>query len=376
MSHKDIFVIGTRGIPNIQGGVEKHCEQLYPLVSKYGFTFTVFNRLPYFSKLNKPSNWNGVKLIYLWSPKKRNIETFVHTLLSSLFCIIKRPKIVHLHNIGPALFIPIIKLFKIRTILTYHSINYEHQKWGNFAKTILKIGEKIGLKYADRIIVVSKTTKKMLEKKYGRMEMTYIPNGVNIQDPLPMGKYLNIYNLEPKKYIFTACRFVPEKGLHDLILAYNNIENKNFKLLIAGDGEYETEYVKEIKKSTINSTDIVLTGYISGKPLRELFSNALLFILPSYSEGTPIALLEAMSYGLPVLVSDIPQNRDLNLPKYRYYKVGDILELSTKILKLSKIGISDEERRIQFSILQKKYDWNIVAKETYKVYQNLIKSYQ
>jgi glycosyltransferase involved in cell wall biosynthesis len=156
---------------------------------------------------------------------------------------------------------------------------------------------------------------------------------------------LKKYFLQPSKYIFTACRFVPEKGLHDLISAYRKIKNPEFKLVIAGNADYETKYSRDLKKLANETQGFILTGVLTGEPLAELYSNAGLFVLPSYYEGLPIALLEALSYGLPVLVSDIPQHRKIPLPEFRYFKVGNIDELAQKIVELYDLGISDEEKQ-------------------------------
>ena len=125
----NIAVLGIRGFPNIQGGVEKHCEELYPRLSRWVNEIIVFNRSPYFQKENRFFKWKGIKFIYLWVFQKKSLETIYHTLIGSVVCIFKRPDIAHFHNIGPALFIPILKLFGIKTILTYHSINYRKRNW-------------------------------------------------------------------------------------------------------------------------------------------------------------------------------------------------------------------------------------------------------
>jgi len=150
--------------------------------------------------------------------------------------MLKRPDIAHFHNVGPALFIPLLKLAGIKTVLTYHSVNYKHQKWGRFAKIILRMGEFLGMIFSDKIIVVSQVTKKFLEKKYGR-RLNYIPNGVNLPEIISAGEMLRKHRIEPRKYVFTASRFVPEKGLHDLIEAYRMLENPDFKIVIAGDAD-------------------------------------------------------------------------------------------------------------------------------------------
>jgi len=366
-----IFVLGIRGFPNVQGGAEKHCEELYPRLVELGCEVIVPTRTPYIPKEKRISEWKGVKFVHLWALRRKNFEAIIHSFLSSIKCILKRPEIAHFHNVGPAIFIPLVKLTGIRTVLTYHSVNYKHQKWGRFAKIILRMGEFLGMIFSDKIIVVSQVTKKFLEKKYCR-GLNYIPNGVNLPEIISAGEMLRKHKIEPRKYVFTASRFVPEKGLHDLIEAYRILENPDFKIVIAGDADHETDYSRRIKKMAKETEGVVLTGFISGKPLQELYSNAGLFVLPSYYEGLPIALLEALSYGLPVLVSDIPQNREIPLPYFRYFQPGDIEKLSKKLIELFNLGITEEEQNRVRKIIEEKYNWDIIAKKTYEIYRSIL----
>lgn len=364
-----IFVLGIRGFPKVQGGAEKHAEELYRRLAKMGCAITVFTRKPYMT--NQMNEWQGVNFKHLWSPRKSSVETLLHTFWGTIHCLILRPDIVHIHNIGPGLFTPLLKLAGLRVVMTYHSINYVHKKWGFFARTMLRLGEILSLRFADRVIVVSSATQQMLEEKYHRDDLKMIPNGVNMPAMLPPGSMLKRYDLAPKKYIFLAARFSPEKGVRDLVEAYAQIESPDFKLVLAGDADQESDYSRELKQRVKEIPGVVLTGFISGEPLAELFSNAGLFVLPSYSEGMPIALLEAMSYELPLLASDIPQNQELGLPKQRYFSTGNISELAQKITVLMTEGISEEEKSAQQRMIQERYNWDHIAEETFKVYWSI-----
>jgi len=111
---------------------------------------------------------------------------------------------------------------------------------------------------------------------------------------------------------------------------------------------------------------VILTGFIKGGSLQQLFQNAALFVLPSFHEGLPISLLEAMSYGLPILSSDIAANTQVNLPQECYFKVGDEAVL---ISYLDSIKLRGHER---FEYEMKQYDWDLIADQTLDVYKSLI----
>ncbi len=169
-----ICVLGTRGFPKIQGGVEKHCEALYPLLAKEN-DIIVFRRKPYVTDLT--TTFDNIRFIDLPSTKIKGFEAVLHSFLSTLYAVCLRPDIVHVHNIGPAMFTPILKLFRLKVVLTYHSPNYEHKKWGWLSRQILLLSEMIALKSADAIIFVNKFQMEKYEYSV-RKKSYYLPNGI------------------------------------------------------------------------------------------------------------------------------------------------------------------------------------------------------
>jgi glycosyltransferase involved in cell wall biosynthesis len=365
-----IYVIGLRGFPGVIGGVEKHCEQLYPKIAQNeNIDITVFARRSYFKKENRKKIWKNIKFKYFFSTKNSGLETILHTFFCSIYSIFNRPNIVHFHNIGPAIFIPLLKLFKIKTVLTYHSMNYQHGKWGFFAKLVLKMGEYFGINYADKIIFISKNTQKIIKKKYNVNNFEYITNGVEIIKKSNSIKFLEYFNLNQNNYIFTAARLVPEKGILDLINAFLLMKDNQFKLVIAGEADYENDYSRKIKKIAKKNESIILTGYISGEKLSELFSNAKLFVLPSYHEGLPIALLEAMQYNLSILASNIPGNKEVEIDANRYFKVGNLNDLKEKMEFFLKEPNYTKENLMYNNLIQKKYNWEVIAEKTLNIFK-------
>ena len=226
----------------------------------------------------------------------------------------------------------------------------------------------MGLRYADSIITVSKTLKEHIESVCQRTDVKYVPNGITLPEYVAAGDTLERYGLEPKKYIYSVGRYVPEKGLDDLINAYPKTGNHGYKLVVSGGADHKTNYSRLIKKLSGKTDGVVLTGYVSGKPMRELYSNAALFVLPSYYEGMPIALLEAMSYDLDVVVSDIPANKELDLPEECYFKTGDVDDLAEKL----RMRLADKQKRDFKKILVEKYDWGKIAEQTKGIYRKLM----
>ncbi len=355
-----ISVIGLRGFPSIEGGVEKHCESLYPKMDKE-IKITVYRRKPYVKK--DSTNYENIEFIDLPSTKIKGFEAFFHSLISSIDAMVKKPDLVHYHNIGPALFCPIVKLRKIPVVLTYHSANYEHKKWGRFAQKLLLFSEKIALKYADRIIFVNKFQMEKYDSAI-RKKSVYIPNGINDLTVSDDDNFLNKIGVKKNEYILSVGRITPEKGFDILIKAFNIANKGGLKLVIAGGVEFENQYMLDLQK-LCNNESVIFTGYTFGDDLCQLYTNAKLFVLASRNEGFPLVLLEAMNYQLDVIVSDIPATHLIDLKDDDYFTVGDYNELGEKIEK--KINCS-QERNYNLS----SFDWNVISKETSFIYYELI----
>jgi len=365
-----IFVTGTRGIPDIPGGVEKHCQELYPRIAALGHDVLVCTRKPYVKK--RIAEWRGVKLSADWALRQKSLEALSHTFIALIKARFRNPDVVHIHAIGPSLFTPFARMMGLKVVVTNHGPEYNRKKWGRVAKAVLKLAEKIGATYANEVIAISSDIQNIIRERYHR-ESALISNGVTIPEPSGKSEFLCQLGVRPLKYILAVARFVPEKGLHDLINAFKSFEG-NYKLVIAGDADHKTTYSRNLRKSADEDNRIVLTGYITRELLNQVYTHARLFVLPSYYEGLPIALLEALSYGLTVLVSDIPANKEVGLSKDYYFSCGNISNLKKKMETLLDEGITeDEKEKIRIQI-ENKYNWDVIAKQTIEVYEKAINS--
>jgi glycosyltransferase involved in cell wall biosynthesis len=364
-----IFVTGTRGIPGIPGGIEKHCEELYPRIANKGYDVILATRSCYVSDENR--EWNGVKLIRCYAPRLKILEAFLHTFLALLSAKRHKVDIVHIHAIGPSLLAPLARMMGLKVVITNHGPEYNRQKWGKVAKTVLKIGEIVGAKFAHEIIAVSTQVHNILIAR-AKKESAIIPNGVPRAPKIESTEYLMKLGLNIKDYILTVARFVPEKGLHDLIAAYGDSKIES-PLVIAGDADHKTNYSRKLKQQAGQMANIKLTGYITGDPLLQLYTNAKLFVLPSYHEGLPIVLLEAMSFGLPVLASDITANKEIGLEGQRYFRCGDINNLKEKLQFNYNRDLSEGEQVFYKKVLNEIYNWDRNAEKTIRIYERAIR---
>lgn len=356
-----ICVFGTRGFPNIQGGVEKHCENLYTHMPN-DIKFDVCRRKSYVTTNTTFSNINFVDIS---NTQKRGLEAAFHSLASAFYAIKTKPDAVHIHNIGPGMTAPLLKLFGIKTVLTYHSANYEHEKWNGPEKLILRFCEHIALKYSDRIIFVNKEQMGKYSAKI-QAKSAYIPNGVNPPIDTNDTSFLKQFGLEKGKYIISVGRITPEKGFDKLIEAFYKSDIKNeYKLAIVGGVEFENEYKKQLD-DLIQDDKVVFTGYACGENLAELYQNARLYVLSSFNEGFPLVLLEAMSYNLDIIASDISAAKLVKLDDSDYYPPSDTNELAKKINQ--KVLSDFHNKKYDLS----EYDWKKIADKTASIYKEML----
>jgi glycosyltransferase involved in cell wall biosynthesis len=203
-------------------------------------------------------------------------------------------------------------------------------------------------------------------KKYPVNNYKVIFNGVCLPDISVQSDYLDTLGLEKQKYAIAVGRFLEEKGFDYLIRAFRKTNISDYKLVLAGDTDYPTDYSNKLK-ALAKENEVILTGFIKGEKLNQIFSHAKVFIMSSFEEGLPIALLEAMSYNIDVLVSNIPANLQIELNKNDYFQVGDEENLKSKILE----KLSGNKKRSFSEILSVRFNWDKIAIETNNIYEQL-----
>jgi glycosyltransferase involved in cell wall biosynthesis len=358
-----ILVLGTRG-PGCEGGIERHVEELIPLLAAEGHSIEVLGRATY---RNTRYQWPAaVKVTWLWAPKTSWLETILHSFIGVLYAIIKRPDVLHIHAIGPALLTPVARLFGLRVVITHHGFDYDRERWGGFAKMMLRLGERFGMQFATERIVISRVIKDWVEERFHR-PCWLIPNGVRFPDPAVSHEHICKLGLEKDRYVIQVSRCVPEKRQHDLIEAFLKAAIPGWKLVLVGGTREGDSYGDKLQAMAASSNNIVMAGFRSGEELHQLYSHAGIFVLPSSHEGLPIALLEALSYGLRSIVSDIPSNLEVDLAEKHYFHLGDTDELASKLVEFAAVPSTNEEREQRRQLVRDKYDWKPIAHQTLKV---------
>jgi glycosyltransferase involved in cell wall biosynthesis len=233
---------------------------------------------------------------------------------------------------------------------------------------VLRAGEAWGMRFCNRRIVISRTIRNLVRSKYG-LESDVIPNGVELPELPSSTSALEKLELARGRYVLTVGRVVPEKRHKDLVAAFATAKLSGWKLVLIGAPDHPDVYAEELAALVRATPGAVLGGFQSGLALRELYAHAGLFVLPSSHEGLPIALLEALSYGLPVVASDIPAHLEIGMEEEHYFPLGDVHALSARLELFARMAWPAEVRESTRKWVADRYDWHSVVKQTIKVYE-------
>lgn len=119
-----VAVVGTRGFPNVQGGIETHCRELYPRLTAMGADVTVIRRKPYINDSNRIAEFEGVRFKDIYAPRNKYLETIVHTFFAIIYVRSLKPDILHIHAMGPSLLVPLGRLLGMKIVMTHHGADY------------------------------------------------------------------------------------------------------------------------------------------------------------------------------------------------------------------------------------------------------------
>ena len=370
----NIVMLGQKRIPSREGGVEIVVEELSTRMVKMGHSVTCLNRKGHHISGKQYdgqvlNEYKGVVLKTVPTVNKKGLAAMTASFTGAFYAAFGKYDVVHFHAEGPCAMLWLPKLFGKRCIATIHGLDHKRAKWGKLASAYIMLGEKVAAKYADSIIVLSRAVQEYFRNTYGR-ETVFIPNGVNKPQIVSPDLITREYNLQKEGYILYLGRLVPEKGIKYLIEAFKQVHT-NKRLVIAGGASDTDEYAKELVELAQEDKRIIFTGFVQGRKLEELYSNAYLYVLPSDLEGMPLSLLEAMSYGNCCIVSDIPECLDVVRNNGIVFKKGNVLELAEKLQDVCDYPekvMRYKENSAQY--VCNKYNWDDVVKKTLELYKN------
>ncbi|MEZ4649177.1 MAG: glycosyltransferase family 4 protein [Candidatus Eisenbacteria bacterium] len=361
-----IAMIGQKGIPATYGGIERHVEEIATRLVERGHEVDVYSRVHY---SRHSGEFRGVQTHRLPSVNTKHLDAITHCAFSTIDALARRYDVVHYHALGPAIFASLPRIGGAKTVVTVHGLDWERGKWGKFATWFLRFCEHPAIRFPNKTIVVSQTLKEYFDEKFG-VETVMIPNGANPGIHRPPNK-IKRFGLDKHRYILFVGRLVPEKGCHYLLEAFSRLDT-DAHLVMAGGSSFSDGYVDSLMRIKGNDDRIHMLGYVYGDLLDELWTNAYMVSQPSVLEGLSISLIEAISHGKCVLVSDIPENLEVVADCAVSHKTRDVDDLEAKLREL----LEDPARVDSVAQACKRhaeahYSWNRIVEATEAVYLDL-----
>lgn len=374
---RKIIVFGHKHIFTNEGGIEVVVSELYPRLAK-DFQIIVLDRKDNDTKY--PYDSGNIHVVGIPTVKNKKLNAVIYSFLATMYCIFHKADIIHIHAEGQSGFLPLIRLFRRNTpvVVTVHGIDWQRAKWSGFATKYLKFSERMAVKYATQITVLSQHDADYFTQTYGAKNIRIIPNGAS--KPV-FASLRTLYNLSitPAEYILYIGRFAPEKRVDLLLNAYAASQAKTkYNLVLAGPVA-ETPQIREIAEKI---PGVILINNATGELKKALLTWAKLYVLPSDLEGLSMSLLEALTYGDLTLCSDIPENIEVYRNSNTFLHTfchGDVVDLAAKIDALLSenravpgMAKDGDDATLQSNLFCSLYDWDEVAKQYKELYKEVM----
>ena len=363
-----VAFLGLKGLPPRFGGLQFDAEEIGRRLVARNHEVVVYCRRWYTGDVRAHE---GMELIVTPTIPWRWADGIAHGFTSTLHALLRPPDVAHFFAYGSYFFVPLLRLFGIRTVIRLSSIPWENISYNRLAHMVQKAAVFTGMRFAHVVTAESLPLKEKFENEFG-VPVTLTPVGANAREPLAPEMIRERFGLEGEDYILFLGRMERGKRPDWLIRAYREAGARGVRLVIAGDTN-DLNYRKEVEELVRGEGSVIAPGYVNGRLKEELMSNCRLFVLPSVSEGMPTSIMEAMGYGRCCLVSDIAAHRWLIEDGkdgflFDTESYADFSERLKGILALPDGEIrnrGDEARRS----VAARFDWDEIVRTTEGIYE-------
>jgi glycosyltransferase involved in cell wall biosynthesis len=318
------------------------------------------------------SFWTDWNMVWIETHIDRSKLAKLWILIQALFNFLYHlpsTDLIHLHFSEPVsairklLFVFLTRSFRKKLLVHFHAFSVNTTIHGRFS-----FAYKYIFKSADKIIVLSNYWKEEIARKWPNLadKLVVVFNPCILVEPRPV---------ERQNIILFAGTVNQRKGCQDLIRAFAVVKNNhpNWKLVFAGNGEIKA--AKELAESLQIESQVDFLGWVSGSEKEMAFRQSSIFCLPSYAEGLPMAILDAFSYGLPVITTPVGGIPDLLTDRQNalIFQPGDIQALSECLTKcISDRAVRDSLAELSLTLSATKLNLATIVKEIDCVYKKML----
>lgn len=318
-------------------------------------------------------NDEGFKLLVSHTDHRKVFPFLSSFFLLFLGLIKNNVSLVHAHVsykgsvIRKTIFLCLCKIFKVKFVLHVHGS--EFKKHFDKPNKLYRIVVRYLINSSDFVFVLSKSWKSYFLNNFSNKNVVVIKN---FPDPI----YISQRQSPTKPFNIIFLGYLGErKGVYDLLKAFGKsdvLRNSGAQLLIGGNGELDK--VKKII-SEENYQNIKLLGWVGTEEKKQLLLDADALTLPSYNEGLPISILEAMSSGLPVVstfvggIPDLLEDEETAL----LHSPGDIRKLQLSLERLATDEILWKKiSKNSKQLFDKENSYEAINKQIIDVYKNIL----
>jgi len=360
---------GFRSIPPKAGaaGADKFAVELYPRLVQKGYEVLAYCRIYKGNEDELHHQYEGVQLKWFRTVNKGGFDTLIHSSKVTFDIIFhNRAKVVHIQSGANSIWALFLRMAGKKVYVSQFAMDWKRDKWPWYGKLYYRLSNYMTAYFPNLVLFDNIYTKDYFEKKFHK-KFGFIPYGCEVKEPAPDNKILKKLNLDPDNYFLFVGRFIPDKGIHLLIKAFEQLETRK-KLVLIGNSPNPSEYEKELKKT--KDERIVFTGYIYGDDTNFLIKHAYAYVQPSLIEGLSPVILTVMGLGTPLVCSDIIENTYITEENATHFESNNFLSL---LDSLKYVLVNSEKIRLladagQQNVIER-FNWDSITEQFIDVFQ-------
>lgn len=360
-----LAILGTRGIPAEYGGYETFAEELAVRLAQRGHEVTVFCEK---GQGNTDKSYKGVRLEYVHAPSLGPLSI----VWFDTHCMLRvggNYDVAYLLGYGAGAFVWVPRIFKTPMWVNMDGLEWKRSKWPWYGRAYLKINEWCAAKFSSGMIADAEGMRLYLRDAYGSgpaIEM--ISYGADLVDAPPSAALLESFGLTPQNYYLVVCRLEPENHVKEIIKGFN-LSNTDKQLIVVGNSDANTPYVREILLTAGEKVRFVGSCYDKQK-LQAVRYFAFAYFHGHSVGGTNPSLLEAMGCGNQVIAHDNVFNREVAADAAEYFLSPSDIPAIIESFEKDNAGAA-KRSEIAHERIRSIYSWDRIADQYEQLFQPL-----